>query len=509
MYGYDSAATGAAPVNGPTTGEVAWSATGVGAQYIAEDAILAGNKAINFDGSMKWELTLDGATGIGPAGIRSDGSIYYYNGGLGKVYLVNPNLGTIDNAGNLNGALQWTLSVLPGIGGGILDASGNLLLRVGEGYSNVYKITSSGALEWTFPIPDGSFEPPAVSLVDGTIYIGAEDSYLYAIRPDGSQKWRFRASDHVHTSPTVDAQGNIYVSSRDFTFYKLSASGKVLWKTSAKGPPLRGGSQPWNDGGVALDSARRTSVFLGYNGIYAYNMDTGVLNWKYTDTITQSPLTHPAIDASGRIYFVDNKTDRVIALNSSGSKLWEGPAPAPTLWANSPILGADGTLYVGDGYIVAYHNGGIGRPTITDLDTSADPVAAGAAFTLTAAEVFDLQGTIAAVDFYRDANGNGVLDVGTDEHLGPTYPSPVYNYTYHVDVTAPLATGPAVYFAQATDNDGHVSNVVRRTVDVVAADAAVQETQSPADYDAAAAAWLSDVELPAKRKTRGLSGAGG
>ena len=99
------------------------------------------------------------------------------------------------------------------------------------------------------------------------------------------------------------------------------------------------------------------------------------------------------------------RSDRILALDASGTKLWDGPVSADTLWPVNPVLGLDGTLYAGTNSIAAYKDGGIGRPTITKLSSSADPVESGSTFTLTAAETTDFLGSITAVDFYRDADG--------------------------------------------------------------------------------------------------------
>ena len=57
-------------------------------------------------------------------------------------------------------------------------------------------------------------------------------------------------------------------------------------------------------------------------------------------------------------------------------------------------------------------------PTIGSLSVSPDPVTQGNSLTLTANSVADSDGTVAKVEFYRDTNGNGVIDVGTDTLFG-------------------------------------------------------------------------------------------
>ncbi|NOZ19546.1 MAG: hypothetical protein GXP25_00495 [Planctomycetes bacterium] len=102
------------------------------------------------------------------------------------------------------------------------------------------------------------------------------------------------------------------------------------------------------------------------------------------------------------------------------------------------------------------------RPTIGSLTDSPDPVPPGGGdLTLTANGVSDLDGTVTQVAFYRDLNGNGVLDVGTDDLLGTDNNSADgWSWT---GSTAAIPYGVHRYFAQATDNDGLLSNTASTT----------------------------------------------
>ena len=57
-------------------------------------------------------------------------------------------------------------------------------------------------------------------------------------------------------------------------------------------------------------------------------------------------------------------------------------------------------------------------PTVASLSGSPDPVTQSNTLTLTANGVADSDGTVSAVEFYRDINNNSVLDVGIDQLLG-------------------------------------------------------------------------------------------
>ncbi|MBL8757486.1 MAG: hypothetical protein JNK35_03535, partial [Phycisphaerae bacterium] len=95
-------------------------------------------------------------------------------------------------------------------------------------------------------------------------------------------------------------------------------------------------------------------------------------------------------------------------------------------------------------------------PTIVALTRSIDPVVTlGNNITLTASGASDLDGTIARVEFYRDADGDNVFDPNVDTLLGQDV-SAVGGYTLTVS-TASFAVGQNRYFARVIDSDGAAS----------------------------------------------------
>ena len=101
-------------------------------------------------------------------------------------------------------------------------------------------------------------------------------------------------------------------------------------------------------------------------------------------------------------------------------------------------------------------------PTIGSLSDSPDPVTQPNNLTLTANSVLDSDGTVEKVEFYRDSNNNGSLDVGTDQLLGTdSSSSGEWNWT---GTTGGFPTGTNRFFARAQDDDQAWSNVVTTTV---------------------------------------------
>ncbi len=95
------------------------------------------------------------------------------------------------------------------------------------------------------------------------------------------------------------------------------------------------------------------------------------------------------------------------------------------------------------------------NPSINSLSDSPDPVVVPNDVTLTANGVSDPDGTVAMVEFYRDADGDGALDVDTDELLG-TDTTGSDGWTLAVS-SANLPTGVNRYFAIAVDDDDFLS----------------------------------------------------
>jgi len=125
-------------------------------------------------------------------------------------------------------------------------------------------------------------------------------------------------------------------------------------------------------------------------------------------------------------------------------------------------------------------------PTIASLDDTPDPVNHNEALTLAASGVADPDGTLAAVTFYRDANGNHTLEVGTDAVLGTDNDG---GDGWAWTGAATWAGGTHTYFAHAQDNDGdwsdpaQASGTVRYTHLLIAGGKAKKWTFTDADGD--------------------------
>lgn len=104
-------------------------------------------------------------------------------------------------------------------------------------------------------------------------------------------------------------------------------------------------------------------------------------------------------------------------------------------------------------------------PTLTALTLAPTVTTRPSTITLTATGAADTDGTVAAVEFYRDANANNTFDAGVDVLLG-TDSTIGDGFSLQVS-SASLAVGVNRLFARARDNDG-VFSVARSAVITIA-----------------------------------------
>ena len=180
----------------------------------------------------------------------------------------------------------------------------------------LYAYDSSGTFKWRYS--DGTNAPARGSPVigaDGTIYytverlgvsLAASSIELHAVKPDGTQRWKLTVStcdpEIGALTPALAADGTIYLAGRDVTAFH--PDGSIKWKLY--------GSQSF------------TSVYFGA----------------------------PAVASDGTLYTVYWTTSgaggqSLLALNPDGSERGRSPNLGTYPITGSPIIGGDGTVYMG------------------------------------------------------------------------------------------------------------------------------------------------------------------
>jgi len=163
--------------------------------------------------------------------------------------------------------------------------------------------------------------------------------------------------------------------------------------------------------------------------------------------------------ASELTYSVISSNPAVVNPTLNGTNLTLSYGTAGTSTVTLRVTCADGTT-IDDVFTVRVNS----APFLAGLSAGASEIGRNSAFTLSLGTATD-DGGISRIDFYRDSNSNGQLDIGTDTLLGSdTSATGGWNLLTN---TNGLSLGSQRYFARATDTDGTTSPVVTTTMTVV------------------------------------------
>ncbi len=75
-------------------------------------------------------------------------------------------------------------------------------------------------LRWRYRLGAVSYGSPTIG-ADGTVYVGCYDHKLYAVSPSGQLEWYFTAGERINSTPAIGIDGSIYFGSRDGNIYAL------------------------------------------------------------------------------------------------------------------------------------------------------------------------------------------------------------------------------------------------------------------------------------------------
>jgi outer membrane protein assembly factor BamB len=219
------------------------------------------------------------------------------------------------------------------------------LVFVGSGGGILYAFdptASSQRITWTYEIDSAITSSPVV--LNGTVYVGANDGTVHAVATDGSDAWQSPVDvGGPIFSDVAAANGHVFVTTNDGSIVALNAaSGSEVWR---------------NETGVELGASSPTvssgTVYVGADSVYALNASEGNEQWQDGSNDTGSVGSTPAI-GNGTVY-VGSTDGSLYALNASdGSQAWrfeadDTIAAAPTV-ANNRIAVASlaGTVYLLD-----------------------------------------------------------------------------------------------------------------------------------------------------------------
>jgi outer membrane protein assembly factor BamB len=177
---------------------------------------------------------------------------------------------------------------------------------------HVYAFSPNGTMLWDFKTLGRVDSSPSIG-ADGTVYIGSQQTrkfygkdhsvlldegsettgFVYAINPNGTSKWFVDLFGDVDSSPAIGSDGTLYVGSDNFHVYALNpANGATIWVQ-----PTR--DEVKSSPAVASDG----TITIGSNdgSLYVFNPD-GTLNTRY-DKDAGAVNSSPSIGTDGTVYF--------------------------------------------------------------------------------------------------------------------------------------------------------------------------------------------------------------
>ncbi|MBU1628095.1 PQQ-binding-like beta-propeller repeat protein, partial [bacterium] len=192
----------------------------------------------------------------------------------------------------------------------------------------------------------------------GNIYFGSGTNF-YALNPEGSEIWIFKTAGSISNSPAIDDNGTIYVGSEDQNLYAINSNGTEKWRFKTEwdvfSSPAIGDDGTIYFGGGRLNIYSDGKIYQGPQ-LFALNPD-GSEQWRFLTgyNIKSSPI----IGADGTLYIGSWVFDPaqggymnygyLYAVNPDGTEKWryETSAAVDTI----PIIDSDGTIYFSAFYV--------------------------------------------------------------------------------------------------------------------------------------------------------------
>ncbi len=261
--------------------------------------------------------------------------------------------------------LKWTFSIgSPILATPVIGADGTIYFGVEDG--KFYAVNKNGQVKWTFITGDKISSSAAIA-GDGSIYLTSKDGQLRALNDKGILQWVYNTGDIIESSPVIGADGSVYVSCKGGCLYVVDSNGNFKWKFITRGI----------DFPVAIGQDNSIYVSSRSGDIFCIKPD-GTQKWKYH--LGSNPGV-PAVDKDNNVYvcsrdnlYVINPEGKIrysCSLNQAGevksslamsedgrlyisgdelyvySPGWAKVQTYPVYACSTPLIGADGTIYVG------------------------------------------------------------------------------------------------------------------------------------------------------------------
>jgi outer membrane protein assembly factor BamB len=229
-----------------------------------------------------------------------------------------------------------------------VGADGTVYLTVGR-RPMVALDPADGAELWLDPpgmVAVADRSQPAVDQ-SGVIYMGSRNNSLWTFEPDGDVKWQFHVTTDgdVSTPPTIGPDGTVYMASDSLGAGRLYAITPGATQGTEKWLTVLGAGIKTVSPALSLD-AQTLYVTTSGRTLRALDAETGAELWERHvsphGTGSRANNYSPAVGPDGTIYFAANAG--VFAFEPDGDPKWDFQ-PASGRFGSAPAIGANGLVY--------------------------------------------------------------------------------------------------------------------------------------------------------------------